>query len=240
MALAEVAFSVAFLQVERAMFHDLEKRHRHNVERLQSEMITPEFVRQPLSDVVAKMVETFADYFEDLGPRVVYVQYFAAPEMFVHFDDAVDDGFIRRFAIALRIRNAALSVEKSELIAEVLHRTYNALLLAALKSNEAHRAELYQEIQIVLTNYLQAYDRLATEENVQAAEDLARRYGLTDRQQMALAYVLENGKLTIQGFEGLCPERSRRTLQRDLKQMIDKGLLRSEGDTTQLVYQLGS
>ena len=99
------------------------------------------------------MVETFTEYFEDLGPRVVYVQYFTAPEMFVHFDDAVDYGFTQRFAIALRICNSALSTEKSKLIAEVFHRTYNALLLTALKSDPAHRNELYQETQMLLTQY---------------------------------------------------------------------------------------
>lgn len=237
-----------FFPNKLAIFHEIEKRHRHSVERLQSEMMTPEFMRQSLAITVQKMVETFAAYFEDLGPRVVYVQYFAAPEMFVHFDDAVDGGFIRRFAIALRIRNSRLSVEKSELIAEVFHRTYNALLLAALKSDAIRRDELYQEMQILLIQYLQAYDSgnvANLNEDVSDGSDrqnlktLASQTSLTSRQKTALAYVTARGEMTIQSFEVLCPERSRRTLQRDLKHLIDQGLLQSEGETTQLVYRLG-
>ncbi|MEO1445045.1 MAG: TetR/AcrR family transcriptional regulator, partial [Cyanobacteria bacterium J06635_11] len=62
--------------------------------------------------------------------------------------------------------------------------------------------------------------------------------GLTPRQEIALTYVVKHGSLNIQQFEALCPEPSRRTLQRDLKQLIAKGLLQSEGDTTQLRYRL--
>lgn len=221
-----------FFPNKLAIFHELEKRHRDSVEQLHSEMMTPEFMQQPLAIAVQKMVKTFAEYFEGLGPRVVYVQYFTAPEMFVHFDNAVDYGFTQRFAIALRIRNSTLSVEKSKLIAEVFHRTYNALLLAALKSDPAHRNELYQETQMLLTQYLQAYDM----------DDVANmtEAGLTPRQRTVLAYAIERGGLTIQECEALCPERSRRTLQRDLKQLIDRGLLQSEGETTQLIYRPSS
>jgi HEPN domain-containing protein len=37
--------------------------------------------------------------------------------------------------------------------------------------------------------------------------------------------------LTIQDYEALCPEVNRRTLQRDLKAMLDKGILMSRGAT---------
>ncbi|MEL6938890.1 MAG: hypothetical protein AAFO84_06830 [Cyanobacteria bacterium J06598_1] len=36
---------------------------------------------------------------------------------------------IRRFAIMLRMRNTTLSIARSELIAEVCHRTFNAIFL---------------------------------------------------------------------------------------------------------------
>jgi Fic family protein len=67
---------------------------------------------------------------------------------------------------------------------------------------------------------------------------LVKQHGLSDRQAKALQYILEHGSLTIQGFERLCPEVNRRTLQRDLKGMINKRLLVSEGATTQLIYRL--
>jgi hypothetical protein len=49
---------------------------------------------------------------------------------------------------------------------------------------------------------------------------------------------LDRGSLTIQDFEMLCPGTNRRSLQRDLKAMLDKGVFVSEGATNQLDYRL--
>jgi hypothetical protein len=51
-------------------------------------------------------------------------------------------------------------------------------------------------------------------------------------------HILDHGSLTIQDFEGLCPEVNRRSLQRDLKAMVDMGMLASEGSTNKLVYRM--
>jgi DNA-binding HxlR family transcriptional regulator len=67
---------------------------------------------------------------------------------------------------------------------------------------------------------------------------LARKHRLSDRQRVALTRALEIGGLTIQDFEVLCPGVSRRTLQRELKAMVDKGLLTPEGATNRLYYRL--
>lgn len=61
---------------------------------------------------------------------------------------------------------------------------------------------------------------------------------LSGRQARALGYIMENGSLTIQDFEAICPEVNRRTLQRDLKAMIDNGILESEGATHHQEYRL--
>ena len=67
---------------------------------------------------------------------------------------------------------------------------------------------------------------------------LIKEYGLSDRQAMALGHILEHGSLTIQNFQGLCPDVNRRSLQRDLKAMVDHGLIVSEGETHRLLYRL--
>jgi Fic family protein len=67
---------------------------------------------------------------------------------------------------------------------------------------------------------------------------LIKEYGLSDRQAMALGHILEHGSLTIQDFEQLCPDVNRRSLQRDLKAMVDHGLIVSEGETHRLLYRL--
>jgi Fic family protein len=67
---------------------------------------------------------------------------------------------------------------------------------------------------------------------------LVREYQLSDRQAKALGHILEIGSLTIQDFEALCPDVNRRSLQRDLKAMVDMGLLTSEGATNKLIYRI--
>ena len=44
--------------------------------------------------------------------------------------------------------------------------------------------------------------------------------------------------MTIQDYLKLSPEITRRTAQRDLKDMIKKGLIKSKGATNRLVYIL--
>ena len=41
--------------------------------------------------------------------------------------------------------------------------------------------------------------------------------------------MLAHGSLSIQEYQALCPDTNRRTLQRDLKDMLEKGLLVEKG-----------
>jgi Fic family protein len=54
---------------------------------------------------------------------------------------------------------------------------------------------------------------------------MAKQHNLSGRQAKAIGHILEHGSLTIQDFERLCPQVTRRTLQRDLKFLTDKGLV---------------
>ncbi|MBE0520728.1 MAG: Fic family protein [Candidatus Methanoperedenaceae archaeon] len=67
---------------------------------------------------------------------------------------------------------------------------------------------------------------------------IVKQYDLKERQAKALGFLIEHGGMTIQNYEQICPETNRRTLQRDIKIMIEKGLLVSEGATNQLIYRL--
>lgn len=68
---------------------------------------------------------------------------------------------------------------------------------------------------------------------------LAREHGLSKRQALALGHVLEHGRLAIQDYAALFPGVSRRTLQRDLQGMVDRGLLVAAGFTNRLEYEPG-
>ncbi len=67
---------------------------------------------------------------------------------------------------------------------------------------------------------------------------LIKEHKLSDRQAKALGHILEHGSLTIQDFERLNSDVNRRSLQRDLKAMVDIRLLYSEGSTNKFVYRL--
>lgn len=67
---------------------------------------------------------------------------------------------------------------------------------------------------------------------------LALRYGLSERQKQALQLVGEKTTFGIQDFEAICPGVTRRTLQRELKELVEKGVLRVEGATRNLSYSL--
>ena len=116
------------------------------------------------------------------------------------------------------------------------------------------RSGYYQAVQSVrdrdmdLTGWLEYFtEGLAAQmrevreqgERVIRRDILAQKYRLSDRQRVVLGRALEQGGVTIQDFEALCPDVSRRTLQRELKAMIVKGLLIPEGATNRLYYRLG-
>ena len=58
---------------------------------------------------------------------------------------------------------------------------------------------------------------------------LVGQHGLTARQALVLGRVLDHGRITIGELDELCPDTPRRTLQRDLKALVDKGLVVRSG-----------
>jgi len=75
-------------------------------------------------------------------------------------------------------------------------------------------------------------------EQVIRRDVLTQKHNLNERQSKAIEHLLRYGRLTIQDYEVLCPDVNRRSLQRDLKLMIEKELIAAEGATNQLVYLL--
>ena len=67
---------------------------------------------------------------------------------------------------------------------------------------------------------------------------IARKHGLNERQALAVGHLLENPDLRIEDFERLCPKVNRRTLQRDLRDLVDKGVLKIKGAARAVAYAL--
>jgi len=66
---------------------------------------------------------------------------------------------------------------------------------------------------------------------------LAKKHKLSGRQRAALQLAIEKGEFQIQDLEVKYPDVHRRTLQRDLRGLIEKSVLTSEGSTNRLVYR---
>ena len=118
---------------------------------------------------------------------------------------------------------------------------------------DRNRADYYKAIQSVrendmdMTGWLEYFlEGLATQ--LREIKDLGKQaikqslltkeHHLSDRQRLAVDYMSTEGSLSIQQFEKMCPDVTRRTLQRELKNLIDKGLVMSSGATSNLIYQL--
>ncbi len=69
---------------------------------------------------------------------------------------------------------------------------------------------------------------------------LRNKYHLSNRQAVAIDSILRNGSLTIQEYELLLPDVPRRTLQRDLKVLVDKKVLIVGGSTHHINYRLNN
>ena len=58
------------------------------------------------------------------------------------------------------------------------------------------------------------------------------------RQALAVDYLIENPVIKIKDYEQLSPGTNRRTLQRDIKALIEKGVLKMEGAARAVCYKL--
>jgi predicted HTH transcriptional regulator len=56
-----------------------------------------------------------------------------------------------------------------------------------------------------------------------------QKHGLNERQGKVLELLMQQAKLTIQDYEAAFPNLNRRTLQRDLKGLLDKKLINEVG-----------
>lgn len=147
-----------FFPDKLAIFHALEAEHLQRIEAVNSQLVSKD-LRRPLREFISEMVDIHAQYFEHPIPQLVYLQYFLAPVpgLFALFDEGYERSIIEQFADLCQHRNAELSRAKSLIIAEVFHRTYNGMILAALKSEPIHRQELYAELKNLLCAYLDPY-----------------------------------------------------------------------------------
>jgi len=69
-------------------------------------------------------------------------------------------------------------------------------------------------------------------------EYLKENHKLSERQINVIMYIIEFGEINIRIYETLYPKVSKRTLQRELKELVDIDLLEVKGNTNNRIYTL--
>ncbi len=65
---------------------------------------------------------------------------------------------------------------------------------------------------------------------------LIKQHHLSARQKIIIRYINTHGGICIQECEKICLGVTRRTLQREIKDLIDKGLIQSRGTANDMRY----
>jgi DeoR/GlpR family transcriptional regulator of sugar metabolism len=75
-------------------------------------------------------------------------------------------------------------------------------------------------------------------EQVIKRDVLVKKHSLNERQEKALDLLVQKGAAHISEIEEVCPGVTRRTLQRDLNNLIELDLVRLKGSARQSNYEL--
>jgi Fic family protein len=65
---------------------------------------------------------------------------------------------------------------------------------------------------------------------------LIKQHRLSKRQAVAIEHMLKNGSITIQSYQELSPNVVKRTLQRELKELLDLGIIESQRAGRNIIY----
>ena len=157
----------------------------------------------------------------------------------VHIHPFIDgNGRTSRLLSTLYLYRAGYDFKRLFTISEYYDRDRNAFY-TALQSVRETDMDLTGWLEYFVTGLATQLDEVKVRGTLAIQADaIGREYDLNERQISALHQVLQEDDLSIQIYENRFPNTSRRTLQRDLKDLIDKGILVSEGATNQLSYRL--
>jgi Fic family protein len=183
----------------------------------------------PAHDVPIMMAELLAWLNQEQETHSVLISGIAQFQL-VHIHPFLDgNGRASRFLSTLCLYRAGYDFKRLFTISEYYDQNRPAFYRAIQSVRE-------QEME--MTEWLEYFvEGLATQlaevkqrgERVINRDVLVKQYSLSERQAGAIGYVLEHGGLAIHNFEQIYPKVNRRSLQRDLKALVDMGLLKEAG-----------
>lgn len=228
-----------FFPDKLAIFNALELRHVDRVYVVWDKLLRPEVIQLPFADFIHTIRTQFQKLFGQPTSRIIFVQFFTSPTIFKNIDHSFTQEAIQFMAKLLKTRNPALSDKRIQLLSEICVHSINTLILLALRSDKAHCQEIFIEIEILLKAYLKddIGDEVTNNNSIQPWEKLAQLYQLNSRQSSILKYAVDHPEITIQNCKAMFPDVSRRTLQRDIKVMLEQKLLLPQGNSNHRCYR---
>lgn len=230
-----------FFPDKLAIFNALELRHVERVYIVWERLLRPEIVQLPFADFIHILVVQFQKLFEQPTSKIVFSQFFTSPTIFKNINTSFTQEMIQLTAKLFKKRNSALTEQRVQLLAEICVHGINTLILLALRSDLERNQAIFKEIEILLKGYLREdLGDKAIANYLNILDRLANSYNLNSRQRLILGYAKKVPEISIKNCETICPNTSRRTLQRDVKVLIEHQLLIPKGNTDQRCYSFNS
>jgi len=194
----------------------------------------------PPAHDVAPLMRELVDWLNAPGEVHPVLASGVAQFQLVHIHPFLDgNGRTSRLLSTLCLYRAGYDFKRLFTISEYYDRD-RAAFYRAIQSVREHDMDLTRWIEFFTVGLATQLDEVKARGGRAIRRDvLAHERGLSARQALAVEHVMEHGRLTIRAYEALCPGANRRTLQRDLKGLLDLGLLVVRGSTNRLEYLAG-
>jgi Fic family protein len=192
----------------------------------------------PPGDVPAQMQELVAWLNAPTDIHAVLVSGIAQFQL-VHIHPFVDgNGRTSRLLSTLCLYRSGYDFKRLFTLSEFYDRDRPAFY-AAIQGVRDNGMELTGWLEYFVTGLAtQMHETQEHGRRVIKADLIAREHALNDRQQELLIYCMETGESTATDLYAAFDEIARRTLQRDLQTLVDKGLLTALGHTNARRYSL--
>lgn len=157
----------------------------------------------------------------------------------VHIHPFLDgNGRTSRLLSTLCLYRAGYDFKRLFTISEYYDRD-RAAFYAAIQSVREHDMDMTGWLEYFVKGLATQLGEVAERgKKAMKADLIAQQHQLNQRQAKALRFLLDHDEMHIRDMEALCPGVNRRTLQRDLQQMEDLGLVGRKGAARQSLYVL--
>ncbi|MBN1546831.1 MAG: Fic family protein, partial [Syntrophaceae bacterium] len=157
----------------------------------------------------------------------------------VHIHPFLDgNGRTSRLLSTLCLYRAGYDLKRLFTISEYYDRD-RSVFYKALQSVRENKMDMTNWLEYCITGLSTQMNEVKERgEKAIKADLIAQQHNLSERQKKAIGFALSKGSVTIKELEQVFPEVDRRTLQRDMKSMVEKKLFSIRGATNKLVYRL--